>query len=233
MPTQVPAPELETASRPRTAVFGGTFDPIHNGHLFIAGEIIRRNLASEVLFVPSGTPPHKEQAVSAAPEHRLAMVSAAIEPFGQFSISDIEISRKQGYSYTFDTLTLLDRVFPDHDLVFVVGMDSLADLHKWHRATELVSHFDFITYPREGFHPPAFTRLSERFGARNAARLLNAIMDCGTLPFSSSRIRRVIADRGSPAGLVPASVISYIRLHRLYRPAPPAVEEEIEEDTEE
>ncbi|MFW5803315.1 MAG: nicotinate-nucleotide adenylyltransferase [Verrucomicrobiota bacterium] len=209
---------LDLASRPRTAVFGGTFDPIHIGHLFVAGEVIRRELATEVLFVPAGTPPHKNDAVSASAEHRLAMVSAAIEGFGEFSISDIEINRKEGYSYTYDTMTLLNRVFPDHDLVFLLGMDSLNELHTWHRATELVSHFDVITYPRGNVLPPAFTRLAERFGGHKAARLLNAVMDCEPLPISSTRVRGLVADKLNPAGLLPASVISYIRSHRLYRP---------------
>ncbi len=209
---------LALASRPRTAVFGGTFDPLHNGHLFIAGEVIRRELATEILFVPAGTPPHKNEVVSASAEHRLAMVSAAIEGFGEFSLSDIEINRKEGYSYTYDTMTLLNRVFPDHDLVFLLGMDSLNELHTWHRATELVSHFDVITYPRGDSHPPAFTRMAERFGGHNAARLLNAVMDCETLPISSTRIRGLVEDKLTPAGLLPASVISYIRRHRLYRP---------------
>ena len=223
---------LDLASRPRTAVFGGTFDPIHNGHLFIAGEVIRRELATEVLFVPAGTPPHKPSTVSASAAHRLAMVSAAIEGFGEFSISDIEINRKEGYSYTYDTMTLLNRVFPDHDLVFLLGMDSLNELHTWHRATELVSHFDVITYPRGDAMPPAFTRLAERFGGHNAARLLNAVMDCETLPISSTRSRRLVAEMRNPAGLLPASVISYIRSNRLYRPVISDPEDEEESPAE-
>mgnify|MGYP006277406771 CR=1 FL=1 len=211
-------PDPDQPTRAKRAVFGGTFDPIHNGHLYMAGEIIRRELANEVLFVPSGHPPHKEGEVAVAPEHRLAMVSAAIEGIGEFSVSDIEVNRKEGYSYTFDTLTLLSRVFPDQDLLFVVGMDSLRDLHKWHRATELVSHFDIVTYPRFDIAPPAFTRLAQQFGAPNAARMLNAIIDCGTIPISSSEVRRHAAHMRNLAGLVPGPVLSYIRQHRLYRP---------------
>lgn len=201
----------------RTAVFGGTFDPIHNGHLFVAGEVVRRRVASEVLFVPSGRPPHKAEGPVASAEQRLAMVNAALEGSGEFSVSDVEIARDNGYSYTYDTMQLLTRVFPERHLVFLLGMDSLAHLHTWHRASELVSQFDLVTYPRLGAGPPAFTRLGDQFGNRNAARLLNCVLRCGTVPISSSRVRQCSLSLQSLAGLVPIPVVDYIRNNRLYR----------------
>ena len=204
------------AHRPRVAVFGGSFDPVHNGHLFMAGEVVRRGLAEEVLFVPAHTPPHKQGVRLSAAEHRMEMLRRAVEPYDDFSISDIEIARAENTSYTVETLGILARIFPDCDLSFIVGSDSLAELHTWKHAPELVNRFEFIVFSRPGAHTPAFAELSAHFGARNARRLVNAQLDAPALPISATRIRALTAHATTLAGLVPPVVESYITAYALY-----------------
>ncbi len=206
----------ERPERPRMAVFGGSFDPVHNGHLFLAGEVVRNGLANEVLFIPARRPPHKDVRLLAAPQHRLEMLRGALAPFPQFAVSDIEIEREEGFSYTFDTLNTLRPLFPEHQLYFLMGMDSLVDLHLWYRATELVQRFDFLIYPRPGVKPPTFAVLSGKFGQRNARKLLDAVADLPLIPVEATRIRASVATGQSNAGRLPESVWEYIRAEGLY-----------------
>lgn len=215
-----PPPHLipdERPSRHRMAVLGGSFDPVHNGHLFVAGEILRQDVADEVLFVPAACPPHKQGTSLSSPEHRMAMVRLAIEPYPAFCVSDIELTRPVDVCFTIETLELLGTAFPDHALRFVIGMDSLLELHTWHRASELVSRHAFVVLPRPGYPAPKRTALSERFGARNANRLIDSILEAASVPISATQIRAAVA-HGTLAGLVPQPVEEYIREHTLYEP---------------
>lgn len=206
----------ETSRTPRLAVFGGSFDPLHNAHMFLAGDLLRREIADEVLFVPARRPPHKGGRILTPPEHRLAMLQRAIEPHEAFSVSDIELV-KEDTSYTYDTLNVLSRAYPDYSLVFVMGLDSLAELHEWYKATELVNRFEFLVYPRPGVQPPAHSRMVKYFGNRNAQKLHNAIIDAPSLPISATEIRRLAGEGQNLSGLVPESVQSYIVENNLYK----------------
>ncbi len=212
------APGLPLARPPCLAVFGGSFDPVHNGHLGLAQAVAEAGLADEVLFVPARRPPHKAGRSLADGHHRLAMLRLAIEPFPAFSVSDIELERSEGFSYTFDTLSVLRRVFPEHDLFFLMGVDSLRDLHTWHRAGELVQHFDFIVYPRPGVSCPSLAELTDRFGARMGRKLLASFRaELPQFPFSASDVRRACAQGADLTPFCPEPVCRYILEHRLYR----------------
>ena len=212
-----PPPQPEQPRTPRIAVLGGSFDPVHTGHLLVAGAILRQGLADEILFVPAKRPPHKLDRILTPAKHRLAMLQAAIEEFPQFGMSDIELQREDGPSYTIDTLETLKRIYNDSDLAFVMGMDSLAEIHTWYRATELVNRYDFLVYPRPGFEPPTRLHLNDQFGAHNAAKLLNSIVRTPGIQVSSTDIRRAASVERCLAGLVPAAVARYIEDNRLYR----------------
>jgi len=203
--------------RQRMAVFGGSFNPIHNGHLFLAGNLLRENLADEVLFIPAGQQPHKPAEALAPAEQRLAMLHAALDPFTAFGISDIEIRRAPEPAYTFDTMETLHMAFPEHDLIFVMGADCLAELHTWHRATELVTHQEFIIHPRPGVDLTSLATLVGRFGTLGGRKLRGAILrDPPLLPVSASQIRDLCAQGKSLAGLVPEAVIAFIQKQELY-----------------
>ena len=217
-----PAPEMLPAKpgRSRLAVFGGTFNPVHNGHLALAGHIIRAGLADEVLFVPSGIPPHKTCADLAPGAERLAMLEAAVMPFPQFGVSDIELQRADVPSYTISTLDMLRAAYSEKEIVFLMGMDCLAELHTWHRAQELASQFNFIVYPRPGVEPIKLPELGDRFGNRNANKLATAVIDAPLFPVSATEVRAFCAAGKTLAGLVPEAVIGYIAEHKMYRTAP-------------
>jgi len=207
---------LPPARRPRMAVFGGSFDPVHNGHLFLAGQIVRHKLADEVLFVPARQPPHKVGRTLTAAEHRLNMLKVALAPFPEFSVSDLEFERAEVLSYTFDTLEVLNQFFPEHELFFLMGTDCLVDLHQWHRATELVQRCAFLIYPRPGVPVPSYAVLAGYFGGRNARKLLNAIVDLRMVPIGATEFRADYAAGKSVAGQVPESAMAYIKDHGLY-----------------
>lgn len=215
-----PAGDLPYARSQRLAVFGGSFDPVHNGHLQLARKIIDLGLADEVLFVPAFRPPHKvEKSLSAAID-RLAMLKVALEPYVDFSYSDIELQRAEEFSYTYDTLNIFRKLYPDCEISFIMGMDSLRHLPEWHRASELVQHFKFIVYPRPDVLPPAFTTLAQAFGERNAMKLLGSVLDENDIvlsDLSSSVIRDACARGEDMEHALPVSVWKYIVEHRLYQ----------------
>jgi nicotinate-nucleotide adenylyltransferase len=219
-PDQLP----ELSRKPRLAAFGGSSDPVHNGHIWVAGEVVRRGLADEVLFMPARLPPHKQDRPLTQTAHRLEMLRRATQVSPAFGVSDIELSRTGEPSYTYDTLHLLSTAMPDHDIAFLLGMDSLRELHTWYRAPEIVAHFRILAYPRPGVQPPTYASLAAHFGPRHARRLLDAVIPGEGIPIAATDIRRLAGEGGDLAGLVPESVHAYIAQNALYRthgPAPP------------
>lgn len=217
----VHAPEMPPLSRSyRLAVFGGSFDPVHAGHLNLAAQVVAQGLADEVMFVPALYPPHKPARLSASAADRLAMLQLALAGQPAFSCSDIELERGGPASYTIDTLSVLSKVYPDRQLFFLLGMDSLENLHTWHRSGELVQRFNFIVYPRPGVTPPSMMALDDHFGQRSAKKLLGAIVTGEDLPvwdISSSQLRQLCAVAAETTGLIPDSVREYCDARDLYR----------------
>ena len=205
----------EPAKKPKMAIFGGSFDPLHNAHLFIAGEIIRRRLAEEVLFVPARQPPHKTGVQLTPAELRLEMLQKTLQHYGQFGVSDIEIGKEET-SYTYHTLEMLSAAYPEHDITFVIGADSLQELHEWYEATELVNRYRFLIYPRPGITMPAYSRLAQHFGYKNARKLQDAIINTHGMAISATEIRQLANQNGNLAGLVPETVQAFISDHNLY-----------------
>jgi nicotinate-nucleotide adenylyltransferase len=222
------SPDLPVAKVPRLAVFGGSFDPVHNGHLSLAQAVVDAGLADEVLFIPARRPPHKHGRDLSDGRHRVEMIRLTLDTHPAFSVSDIEMERGEGFSYTFDTLSVLRQVFPDHDLFFLMGMDSLRELHGWHKAGELVQHFEFIVYPRPGVSCPSLAELSDRFGSRNGRRLLDAAK-AGLPPFafSATEVREACARGADLSRYCPDVVCRYIAAHGLYAAPAAAARSEV------
>lgn len=212
----------ENVSYPRTnrlLVFGGTFDPVHNGHLRLARQMLVKEWADEVLFVPALRSPLKQNAEVSSGLHRLEMLKLALDNQNGFSYSDLELQRRSAVSFTFDTLNTLSRIYPDHEIGLLIGMDSLCTLNLWHRAQELVQRHQIVVYPRPGIAPPAYVHLSEHFGYRNAKRLMDSILPeeaIETYPESGTAIRAGVRAGQDMSGMVPALVWQYIREHKLY-----------------
>jgi nicotinate-nucleotide adenylyltransferase len=219
------------ASSTRVGVLGGSFDPVHLGHVAIA-EIVRETFGlGGVLFVPCAVPPHKPGRRLAAAEDRLRMLELALRDRPGLDASDVELERG-GVSYTIDTLREVaasDTRVP----VFILGMDALRELPTWHRWDELVDEFDIVAVDRpwrgEAARGPFEPRLAERVtpiaaapGAgitalarpATAGRIFRVTLE--PIPISASEIR-ARARRGLPlAGLVPPAVARYIQRSRLY-----------------
>lgn len=192
-------------------IMGGTFDPIHNGHIAIAQRVQERYHLDEVVFVPSGNPPHKKERHITAASHRLAMVEAAIKGIPGFSFSTMEIQRK-GYSYALDTINEFYALYgSDIDLYFITGADAIAEIATWHRADELMEKCSFIAAARPGYQiDNVYRPVAEKFKHRIFLFRETASME------SSSEIRQRIAMGEEVSTMLPPAVEDYIREHRLY-----------------
>lgn len=222
MPRELEEPNyyegLDPMRKKRLAVFGGTFDPIHNGHIRLAEKILELELADDVMFVPAKHQPLKAEAPHSTPEQRMEMLHLALAGNEHFMFSDIELQREGENSYTIDTLSILRKVYPDCKLIFLMGTDSLCQLHQWKNAFELVNHYEFIIYPRPGVTMPSYAELVEHFGSKNAVKLQKSVLPDDDLPMwnvSSSELRESLA-AGDDAGFLPAGVQEYIKNNKIY-----------------
>ena len=198
---------------PRIGLFGGTFDPIHNGHLHIARSFADELDLESVILLPAGDPYHKAAPRTAA-HHRLAMAEIAAQADSRLAVSDCDIVR-QGATYTHDTVQIFRQHFPAAELWLLIGMDSLLQLHTWHRWQNLVRQCRIAAAPRPGSSlaqapAPLQTWLAE---ALPQGRL--HILQAEPLPISSSQIRQQLAAEHTSPDLPPA-VLGYIRQHQLY-----------------
>ncbi len=210
------------------ALFGGTFDPVHTGHLRMAIEVRETLEIPRVVLLPCLQPPHKPGRPLSAAGHRLAMVSAAVAGIPGFEASDIEI-RRGGPSYSLRTVRDFLREEPDSRPLFLLGADSFAEIATWHKYPELLSSCDFVLLPRPGAPPepppPAGVRIEKEdpgcyswkgvsYRLPGGRRLL-----CPSLPaldISSSSIREKVRSGRCIRGLVPPGVERYIYEHGLY-----------------
>ena len=199
-------------------LFGGTFDPVHHGHLIVARAVAECRGVGRVTLVPSGTPPHKHPARASAPQ-RLEMLRLAAEGEDWLQISDVEVSRA-GLSYTLETLGTLARAHPDDRLHWIIGADMLADLPRWRRAKEVVEAAEILICVR----PPLdqrleaiFADLEAEFDGNVVERLRRNVVHTPLIDISSTDIRRRVAEGRSIRYLVPESVRKYITDQGLYR----------------
>ena len=136
----------------RIGILGGTFNPIHLGHLLIAQDALERANLERVLFIPSAAPPHKPLAGNVSAAHRLRMLKLALASDDRMAVDTLEI-RRGGKSYSVDTLSELRRRQPRAEFHFIIGADSLAELHLWKDARQLVKLCRFIAVTRPGYKP--------------------------------------------------------------------------------
>lgn len=199
-------------------VFGGTFDPVHSGHLIVAEEVRFRLELDYILFIPAGRPWLKVNRVVTPAVHRLAMLKLAISSNSEFQLSTIEIERP-GPSYTIDTIRSLQTQLGDETkLFFILGCDTLNELPRWKEPPELVKMCRFVAVPRQDCPKPDLNSLEKAIPGVASNIIL---LDVPIIGISSSEIRRRIAEGKSIRYLVPQGVERYIREHRLYcEPAP-------------
>ena len=194
-------------------IFGGSFNPIHYGHLMICEYIKEEMGLDKVIFIPTGNPPHKDLGVSA--EDRYEMVRLAISPNPDFEISDIETTRVN-LSYTVDTIRELKKIYKEEKLYFLIGLDSLFQLKTWKKIGDLSQEIEFVVALRPGYiNKEEINReidfLRENFGTR-----INLIKT-PLYEISSTDLRDRIHEGKSLRYLIPKKVLDYIEESGFYK----------------
>jgi len=199
----------------RVGIIGGSFDPVHLGHLIIAQDAAERLGLSKVVFIPAAAPPHKQHMLLTDAGHRLNMLKLALEANPRFFASDVEIQRG-GLSYTVDTIKALSEIHRDADLFLIVGSDTLVELHTWHRINELLQLCNVATVLRPGIDSMKVIGPRIQLPEECRAQLMEYVIDAHRIEISSTEIRRRIAEGRSIRYRVPAKVEAYICEHGLY-----------------
>ena len=214
----------------RIALFGGSFDPIHHGHLIVARSVAERVSLDKIIFLPSALPPHKQGEALADPAHRAAMVALAIQSEAQpangvcqsasrlcrFEMSDFDLMRS-GPSYTIDTIEHFRRTLGrEVELHWIIGADSLNELTGWHRVAELVDACRILTASRPGSDAIDWTSLRSALSESQIEKLRRGVTETPRIDISSTDVRRRVQRNQSILRLVPDSVAHYIQKHSLY-----------------
>jgi nicotinate-nucleotide adenylyltransferase len=197
----------------RIGVMGGTFNPIHYGHLVTAEEALSQFELDKVMFMPAGVPPHKSDREILLPEERYLLTVIATASNPDFVVSRLEIERK-GPSYTIDTLAQLQEIFgPDTTVFFITGADAVWEILTWKNAEELVELTEFIAATRPGYSLEKFKKLHvlPEGEGREPGRPRVSIMEIPALAISSTDIRRRVREDQPIRYLVPEGVASYIK----------------------
>ncbi|MDD4178510.1 MAG: nicotinate-nucleotide adenylyltransferase [Candidatus Margulisbacteria bacterium] len=193
----------------RIGIMGGTFNPIHKGHIALAKAAQKAFALSQVIFIPSGTPPHKALDEIIDKEERLKMVRLAIKGIKKFSVSRIEIDRP-GYSYAVDTFRALRRKYgAKTKLFYIMGLDSINEILEWKKPLELFKLCEFIAGTRPGHRVAKIPQLNKVADRIHFIGLGEDI--------SASEIRRKIVKGGKVGKLVPKAVADYIKKRGLYK----------------
>ncbi len=197
----------------KIGVLGGTFDPIHIGHLLVAGEVTAGLNLSQVIFMPAGQPWLKGDNLVSAAEHRLEMVRLAINSKDNFKLSTMEIDRA-GPTYTVDTMAELSRQLGAEDeLFFILGWDNLTQLPQWHEPSRLIKLCRLVAVPRVDYPPPDLASLEGAVPGLSEGVIL---LEKPRIDINASEIRQRVRDGLSINNLVPGAVEGYIKEHGLY-----------------
>ena len=199
----------------KIGILGGTFDPIHNGHLRLSREAYEQFGLDAVWFMPAGNPPHKKNHKITEGEMRERMVKLAIADTPYFLYSDFELKR-EGNTYTAQTLSLLRGEYREDEFYFIIGADSLYQIEQWFHP-ELVMKLAVLLVAGRAYHDKhqPFERQIEYLTSRYGARIYP--IRCSEMDVSSEEIRAAVADGYSIHGFVPDAVEEYIMDHGLYR----------------
>ncbi|MBU8581575.1 MULTISPECIES: nicotinate-nucleotide adenylyltransferase [Bacillus] len=185
----------------KIGIFGGTFDPPHNGHLLMANEVLYKLDLDEIWFMPNQIPPHKQKNSFSLGMHRAEMLKLAISGKEQFKLETIELER-EGPSYTFDTVRLLKDRYPNDKFYFIIGADMVEYLPKWSNIDKLVNMIQFVGVKRPGFQIETPYPL--------------VFVDVPIFEVSSSLLRDRIKNQQPTDYLIPDEVKVYVKENHLY-----------------
>lgn len=201
----------------KIGLLGGTFNPIHNGHLSIARDAVTYAELDQLIFIPNTISPFKLEEMPVSGEQRLEMIRRAIADEPTFDVSDIEI-RRGGVSYTIDTVREIQSAYPDAEIFFCLGADSLLDFHKWKMPYALLEAVTVVALARPGFE---LVVADVKLDAPWPERLLKNLCTVSFVDISSTEVREAAASGNSINSLVPAAVAEYIASCRLYQKKQP------------
>jgi nicotinate-nucleotide adenylyltransferase len=193
-------------SKKKIGVLGGTFDPIHMGHLVLAEQVREQFQLEQVIFIPSASPPHKTEQKLSPANHRFEMTKLALEGNRFFSVSDIELKR-EGLSYTVETLRKLKELYNDSEIYFLTGSDVLDEITTWKDPEEIYKLARIVIAVRPGF---------DEFDPDNYFAKKSIIARITGVDVSSTQIREKVRKGESVKYLVPSRVEEYIRKENLY-----------------
>ncbi len=204
----------------RIGLYGGSFDPVHQGHL-IAAECCREQARlDKVLFLPAAVPPHKQDRPLAEAAHRVEMLKLATGGHPAFAVSTDEIDRG-GVSYTVDTLARLEAAHPADELLLILGPDALADLPTWREPATILARAEIIAVEREGVDDMraivATPKLAALLGPDRAQRIVETRVTCPAIGIRASDLRAAITAGRSIRYRSPRAVEQYIAAHGLYQ----------------
>lgn len=223
MPLNTPSTKQKIQNR-AVAVFGGTFDPVHHGHLRAAAEVSEWLKVSDFRLVPVGTPPHRAETHASA-FHRLAMLELALAPYQDLTVDDREV-RRAGPSYMVDTLRSIRQEVGDVPVFLCVGQDAANQLHTWKDWRQLfeLAHLVVMTRPNAlTNYPPELDAFIQQRSVERTRDLVTTPaggvrhVEVTQLAISSTNIRNQVSEGHSPRFLLPATVLTYIEKHGLYR----------------
>ncbi len=198
----------------RLGIFGGTFNPPHKGHIYIAIEAMKGAGLDKMLFVPCGNPPHKSVDGDVSPKHRFEMTRLVIADYPDFEITDLEI-RSNEPSYTLKTLEELKNSYPEAKLCFVVGGDSLRDMKDWYHPEKIFKLAEIVALRRGGIDDSIFESSIEFYKEKYDAEITP--VDILPMDISSSDVRKKIAIGCDVSDLVNQSVLEYIKKFEIYK----------------
>lgn len=201
------------------ALFGGTFDPIHNGHLQTVNALKQDLSIDEVRWVVSAKPPHRDRP-SATPQQRLEMLALALEPYDGMICDDIELKR-EGPSYTVLTLETYRQQFPNDHIVLIVGADVMQSFHTWHQYEKITQLAHMIVMHRPGYQStvadvlkPFETKQATDLKAVKSGKVL--VYPAPAVPISATAIREKLFNGERIEGLVPDAIVDYVDVQNLY-----------------
>lgn len=219
--------------RRRVGIYGGTFDPVHNGHLKVAEAILNAFAMDQLFFVPAFTPPHKRKQAISSPFHRMSMLALATAEFSKMFVSTVELEAPSR-PYTIETLGRLQAELDPVQLFFIMGADSFKDLASWREYERILNEFDVIVAMRPGYRSENGAEGAGRLSPDLEARILDLrggqrptnleskarrtyLTDYVTVDVSATQIREAI-EQGRPIDdMVPPSVAAYIEKYQLYQ----------------
>lgn len=198
----------------KIGILGGTFNPIHNGHIHIGKEALKALALDEVIFVPTGRPRHKLNDASLLNENlRYHMVSLAIQGYKNFHLSDYEINKK-GFSFTYETLKYFNEIYKDSKLYFISGADCLINIYKWKNVADIFKRATLVVFNRPGFSKEDIVSQKKKVEEDFNTKII--FLDIEPLEISSTDIRKAIKNNDEIQDIIPASVMKFIKEYNLY-----------------